>query len=486
MGIPREHGTSKWISVLTVLALASSPLARGQGTSSTASPSSSTSVAPGVGVTDTSGAITPIPGTSAGTPTPGTIPAPGEGEGPAPLNTEDTPITIPGAYGSSPVVLTPGAGRFSRPPFRFSVSAAMGYDDNIFTTPLHPIKQPKGFPQVEQEGSAVSQASVRLEMQGANPRTLYTLDADIGVLYYWNRPTDQADYQASISLLFLHRITPRVSISTSTRAGYQSQPDFSRLNSPVSLGSGNYYTLDSKVDISYQWTARISAVLSGAVNATIFEDPAFETGNIITETLGLQGRYLWSPRTTLALEARTEQVLQPEAEDANSTGQFFLFGADYSLSSRLRATVRVGEQIRFYDSSGSETQSSPYGETTLAYTYGRGSTIAWNNRFGLENSRSAANKTVSYRTGVQIRHVLTGRITANAGVNYNFLTTSLAGATNSEDVTQHQTSVNLGIRYVVSRSLSLNANYYFDQILSSIETTDYRRNRFFLGVDYAF
>ena len=75
-------------------------------------------------------------------------------------------------------------------------------------------------------------------------------------------------------------------------------------------------------------------------------------------------------------------------------------------------------------------------------------------------------------------------MTVSGGINY-FRETRSDESTNFE-FNQDTFDVNLRAQYLVTRRFSLNANYSFTTVVSSTETSDYYRNRLFLGCEYTF
>src|SRR5581483_11966873 len=170
----------------------------------------------------------------------------------------------------------------------------------------------------------------------------------------------------------------------------------------------------------------------------------------------------------LALDIRGTQTSHPQAVTQDSSDTFLLFGADYMASWRLRATIRMGEQIRAQQQGTGSSLSTPYFETTTAYVFVRGSTLNWTNRFGFEDSGSTTHKTLTYRTDLSLNYVLGAKLTANISIAYNRNTTSLINGGNSQsDVVEQELQGNLGLNYVFSPALSLNANYTLTQLIST-------------------
>ena len=424
---------------------------------------------------------------------------------------------MPGAYGSSPVSLTPGEGRFAKPPYDFSLTLQQGYDTNVFTTATNMVS------------SLVNNANFNFQMQGATPRTIFTFDATAGISYYWHRPgVKPEDYNGNISLLFFHRISPRMNISTTLSLAYLSQPNFSALNATINQQGGAYILGTGRINLSYQWAAKLQTNTSYSLNTTLYQEKTAQNGNIFENTLGNEFRFLLNPRTSIVAEARYTATGYPNAPTGDSATMYGLLGADYTFTSRLSATLRGGLQYRSYSNtaatrlltrdelvlrgglfefnanSNSTSQTSPYVETTLSYIYGHQSTFQWTNRFGLDSSNISSQKVTSFRTGVNFNHVLTAKMILTLGLNYNVSSTATSPRTlqtltglNPYDyyslsemtvptTTQNQINSVLGLQYLVTPKFSLNASYTFTDVISATQAASYTRSQFFLGGTYTF
>ena len=422
------------------------------------------------------------------------------------------PVVMPGSYGSAPISLTPGSGRFAKDPYNFTLNLAQGYDSNIFTTHSNQV------------GSPTTTGALGFQMQSAAPRTIFTLDATLGSTYYWHRPGESAeDYNDHLALVYFHRISSRMSVSANFGIGYYSQPNFSAINATVNQQSGNYWMGDGRLNLSYQWSAKFQTSTSYSLNSTMYEKT--QTNNIIENTFGNELHYLLTPRISLVSEVRYTVSAYPQTPTGDSNTIYGLMGGDYAFSNRLRATLRGGVQYREYtnmvmspatvdpytllkvyhkhyiSTTSGNNQSSPYLETTLSYIYGNQSTLQWTNRFGLDSSNTASQKVTSFRTGVNMNHVLTAKITITLGLNYNVAKTQtddkseetwqigvppLVDIISTPTTTQDQFNSVLGIQFRVTPKLSLGANYTFTDIISQTQSGSYVRSQISLGGTYTF
>lgn len=439
------------------------------------------------------------------------------------------PIKLPSGYGGAiPSIITPGEGRFAQPPIRFTLSLSQGYDDNVFSTPDHlvppqvtvisgtnVVERYAGFwylpdgqmrptpvmysdttyslktitlPVQQKVGSAISRASLGFQTQSAASRTVYTLDMGFTATDYWNRPGDQLEYNGSASFLFYHRVTPRATLTAAGSASTGSQPNFGNLYGPTGQTTGQYVMANFKMDLAYQLTPRISTDLSYNLDTTLYQNSIEQQGDLYNNTFGAELHYLISPRAVAALSYRASAITYTQSASSDSTEHFLLIGGDFDLTPRIHFNFRTGAQSKVYSNVGSTGLSSPYFESGLSYLYGHGSSLSWTTRYGFEESpsRNSTQKTVSIRTGLGVNQTLTARISANAGANFNRVTTSSTLAQNATDLIQDQLSLSLGLNYVVNPHLSFNLNYSFTEMLTNQQNADYTRNQTFLGATYAF
>ena len=407
-------------------------------------------------------------------------------------------LSVPGGANFLPQTVTPGQGRFAQPPYRITVSISQGYDDNILTGPDHPapfrasviptasnstltarLPQPSAVLSASQPriGSWESTANVGLQIQMASPRTAFTVNAGIGGVLYWHRPGGNTDVNGSLAVLYAHQVSPRLQFDAQANVLYQTTPDFSRTNAPTSqAGSVSYLSASLRGDLSYKWLPRFQTVTSYSFDTLTYASGSQSSSDYSTNTLGNQFRFLVTPRATAVAEYRIDYVSAGVSTN-QTTDNFLLVGADYAFSRRLSTTLRGGADIRPY-------ATSPYFESSLQYVYGHNSTVAWTNRYGFEPSGANGTRQTSYRTGLNVNQVLTGRITLNIGLNYNNFDTTQPGTIGS--TAENDVNTSLGANYVVNRSFTLNGSYTFTDVLYSTPNSSYTRNRVFLGGTYTF
>jgi len=499
------------------------------------------------GGTTTSGETNPfVPASVSGNATSDNTGAAGSGPG---INTSSSatqqsapPVTVNGAFGSAPVTLQAGAGQFAKKPFKFSLSTTEGYDDNVFSAPdqrlteevipgtpsqtftyeqtipavaavppqilpggviipgtpaipAHTVKQKVTIPgtpdQViklpedvtsERIGSPVSTAALSFSMNFASPRSLLSLQLHGAAEYYWDRPGQKQDYNGGINLVISHAISPRMRLNATVDSVYQNNPDFSRLNAGTRTAQGNYYDSNIKLDLTYQWNARFSTDTAYSLNGTYYENATQQAQDLTENIFSNDFRLQLSPRTTLVTSYRYAIDSRKDAS-LDDTSQFILGGFDFNLNSRVSTTLRVGGQFQDYQTG--RTASSPYMEMTMHYVYGKGSSLVWTNRYGMEVPDQNTKNISSYITGLSINHVLTARTTLGVGVNWTHRSTDYMVST-TPSLREDYIGGSLTLQYIYSEAWSMNLNYSYNQLVSSAAFTSYHHNQIFLGLEYDF
>lgn len=366
-------------------------------------------------------------------------------------------------------------GHFARLPFRVSVGVRGGYDDNVLTAHFN------------RQGSGFVNSSIDFEYEFGSPRTKIELNAGGGYTYYFER-LGERDYDVSsyLGLRLSHRATPRLTLSASVYAAYQSQPNFS-VTGALNRRSGNYFYSLDKFSVAYLWTPRFSTVTSYTFGTLQYDDSrigAFE--DRFEHTLGQEFRYLWQPTTTIVAEYRLGFV-DYDMLDRDSTTHYALAGFDHSFSPRLNVSVRGGAEFRFYDNN--DDRSAPYFEGALNYALGKTTSVSWTNRYSIEEPDLPGSPSrTTYRTGLQVKYGITPRWSATLGAYYQHdendgVRTATAV---SPAFTEDAFDIALAVRYAITHNFSVEAGYTHTEVLSDFVLREYARNRFFGGLVLSF
>ncbi len=420
-------------------------------------------------------------------------------------SSEEPTFTLPALYGGATQVFTGGTGRLAKPRFIYRVFTSAGYDDNVFQTPtktratpevsqqvlvLGPDNIPRigtvvlapARPAAKRIGSPVNQAGAAMEVQIFSSRSLFTFNLSGSGSYYWNRPgIRKVDYNGSLVLGYLYRLTPRLQFSAQVNAAYLSQPDFSRINSPQRQTGQNYLSANSRFDLSYRWTPRLSAILSLTDNVLEYQTKTLAASNYNETILGTEVRYLWSPVLTGLTEVRYGSIMYADAPERDSHTMYGLVGLEARLGPRLSAVLRAGESIRSFTESG-KSASTPYMEAAAGYRVGPATQLSVTARYGFEEPLAAGQDRTVFRTGIGLHHAFSARLSSDVAINLLDENSSAAGLKTHSDTID----ANLRMDYRVTRDFSLNASYSYTQVVSAESLGGYYRNRLFIGAQYNF
>lgn len=352
-------------------------------------------------------------------------------------------------------------------PFRGAVTLRGGYDDNIFSA------------STDEEESYFTSIYGELNADLGSPRTQFTIGISGGATYY--ESSDSWDYTATLKSEVTHRATSRLTLSARIYATYQVEPDFSIL-----IGSerrnGQYFFGNSQFSAKYQWSPRFSTVSSYSLVGVFYEDDvSADASDRFEHYLSQEFRYLVRATTTLVAEYRFAVYDYTDNNINDGISNYFLVGVDQSFSPRLSASIRGGVEVRDNDAQG--TQTAPYGEATLAYSYGRFSNISWVNRYGFEQSGSIqGTERRTFRSGLRIKQGFTARLSAVLGLFYH---NSQYDAPNF-DYSENLYDASAGLQFDVTRNVSLNAGYSYTRLESDLALGDYDRNRVNIGATFSF
>jgi hypothetical protein len=375
-----------------------------------------------------------------------------------------------------------GTGNFSRLPFHVSVSVRGGYDDNVNTS------------NTNRQESWFTNSGVALTYDFGSPRTQLSLQVGGGATYYWEHTravginNQDYDVNAYLSLSLLHKASPRLSFQASVYVTYQTEPDFT-LALGLNRRSGNFFYTQDKFTVTYLWTPRFSTASSYTFGTIRYDDSGigfFE--DRFENTFGNEFKFLLWPTTSLVAEYRFQLVNYDHDLMRDSMTHFVLGGFDHSFSPRFNASFRGGAEFRDYEQSTGD-RSSPYFEGTLNYALGKNTSIAWTNRYAIEEPDVLLNPSrTTFRTGLRVKHDFTARITANLGAyyqhdDYDSVNTATAF---SPSFTEEAFDLALSVRYAITRFFGIEAGYTHTEVWSDILVREYSRNRFWGGVNVIF
>jgi Putative beta-barrel porin 2 len=399
----------------------------------------------------------------------------------SPYSTGTTSPASPTGSAAIPVEQV-GTGIFAKLPFKLSLSLRVGYDDNVTTSS-------SGGGQ----GSGYTNGSLDLSYNFGSPRTQITLAAGVGGTYYWETihgagaNTNDYDISNHLSLSIIHKATPRLTLNAALYLTYQSEPDFS-VAQGVNRRGGNYFYTGDTFAATYLWTPRFSTETTYSLAAIRYDNDAIgQFDNRVENTIGNEFRFLVLPTTRLVLEYRVLFVTYTETNNFDSTSQFALAGFDHVFNPRLSGTLRAGGQFRDTDQFGSE--SSPYFEASLNYSFSKRTSVTWNARYSIEEGDVGGGQgRKTFRTGLTGKYDFTPRISGSIGAYYSHddYQSVSSGAFAIPGFIEDTFDLSLSVRYAVTRYFGAEIGYGFTDVSSDIALREYSRNRYWAGLNVIF
>lgn len=368
-----------------------------------------------------------------------------------------------------------GVGKFAALPFHVSVSVRGGFDDNVLTSTF------------DRQSSPFVNVNFALTYNFGSPRMTIDLQTNGGITDYFNEPEGvNYDFNPNVNFSITYKASPRLTLSETTYATYQNQPDF-QYNAGLNRRSGAYFFSSNKFAATYRWRPRFSTVTSYTLTILQYNDAttaSFE--NRFEHTFGNEFRFLVWPTTSVIAEYRLA-IFDYENSVRNSISNFFLGGLDHSFSPRFSVSTRAGMEVRSYDNFG--TRSDPYFEGTLSYALGPHLSLSWSNRYSIEEPDVPGSQArTTFRSGLTGAYKVTPRITASLSAFYQHDVNdpSVVFIFVQPGFTEDSFSMNLALRYAINHTWGAELGYDFTDVASDIALREYYRNRFYGGVNFTF
>jgi Putative beta-barrel porin 2 len=362
-------------------------------------------------------------------------------------------------------------GVYSVRPFQISAFAAVAYDDNVLVQHSDRI------------GSGFTEAALNVGISMGDERTKLEANLGFGVDLYWDRPGRLADPDLGFNLNFSHQLNPRALLTFTNFFSLTSQPNLQLGVSVINQVTTYLYTTNA-LALEYAWTPRLSTVTSYTANLIEYESSS--TGNSLNRLENIvsqQFRFLLLPRIAAVGEYRFEYIDYFSNPSQTSYTNFFLGGADVTLTPRLTFNFRAGAEFRSYEGSQPgrpDELEYPYAESSLKYGYRPGSSLEWYNSYGIEESDLGSGYRRTYRTGLKISHLVGARLRFVGAAYYSH------DEYVDPSFTENVMDLNVGAIYRITRTFALSAGYTFERDFSPEITRDYYRNKEYLGLSLAF
>lgn len=369
-----------------------------------------------------------------------------------------------------------GAGGMSlltKLPVHLTLFTDDGYDDNSSTSSSG-------------GGSWFTKNGLRLFYKLPSERTHLDTHAGADFTYFPDRTSGKSsDINSYLDLLLTHPFSTRLKLGVAVSIAYRTEPDFSSNVGSENQRTNYFYTSD-KVDLSYNWTSRFSAVTSDVIRVVEYEGSSLNSqSNRVENTAAEQFRFsLMQSDLTLVGEYRF-QIVDYESAPRDSTTHYTLAGFDKTFSTQLRATFRGGATFRSYTNDGDRTD--PHVESSLRYQGAHGFDLSWTASYGVEEPGMAdVTSRTTFRTGLVARYKLSGRTDATLTGFYHHDWNDVSQTNNpTSGSSADGIDVSAKIRYAIKGFLTADITYQHTQASGSVNQ-DYARNRYSAGLTFTY
>jgi hypothetical protein len=420
-------------------------------------------------------------------------------------------------YGLDPEMTRQQSGR----PFSVAATVRGFYDDNINTSPdkivttadgvtttIHPREESIGFQVIP---------SVHLNLPFE--QTYVSLGYVYTLTWYEDREPNEIDQAHEFNAKLRHQFNPRLGVAVDDTFVVTSEPTvvdrFGIITSPVRTRTRssvlhNYGAIEGNIGLTrllalslgyanhwYDYEAEgigSRSALLDRLEHLIRADARFQFSPKLVGVVGYSfgfttyngDEFLVDPETTFD-DAGNPVRIKGDVRD--SIAHYIYVGAEYDITAKLRASVRVGAQFSSYDDLD-QSSANPYADASVNYTIISGTTV----EVGVRHARNATDvSAVDTRTG---RPTLDAETTAVYGQFQHRITRKLTGSVigqfqhsvyndgENDGETEDLFLVGVNLGYSFNRHWSAEVGYNYDQLFSHLNGFDrsYDRNRVYVGV----
>ncbi len=348
-------------------------------------------------------------------------------------------------------------------PLRYTAGVSFGYDDNVNAASA-------------EESSTYVKGSLGANLVVRGEQTSWDVNAHIGATNYFDDVrSDDTVYNGGIALNINHRVNDRTRLVSRNFFNYGL--DLGNFYGPITSRQIDEYTYFSTDNaIGYRWTDRL-----GTYTGIAYSTLDYDGGSRDVDSLSVynQFRYTLNSQTTLTATARYTM-------------------SDYDTTDTDRVTASVGFEHRLSDNSSVVAQvGGQFGDKSSAY-----GSFSYNNRVNSQLktrvfARYSQEDTdtifsgdryedkTALRIGAAADYTFSPQITLTLGGNYTM--SDYKDATALSDGDWDLFNIYVGATYKINDALSVRASANHTTSDSNvIPGRDYDRNRYELGVNYAF
>lgn len=361
--------------------------------------------------------------------------------------------------------INPNESESDSSPLRYTAGVAFGYDDNVNPTTFGP-----------EDSSTYVKADLGANLVVRGEQTSWDINAGVGATHYLDDVrVDDTVYNGNLALNLNHRINDRVRFVSRNFFNYGL--DLGNFYGPITSRQIEEYTYFSTDNaIGYRWTDRLATYTGIAYSMLDYDGDGNDVNSFAIYN---QFRYTLNQQSTLTATARYTM-------------------SDYDTSDTDRVTASVGFEHRLSDDSSVVfSVGAQFGDKTSAY-----GNLSYNHqvnsqlrarvfaRYSQEDTDTVfggdryEDKT-SLRIGAAADYTLSPQVTLTIGGNYTM--SDYKDATALPDGDWDLFNIYVGATYKINDALSLRASAnHTTSDATVIPNRDYDRNRYEVGVNYAF
>ncbi len=357
-------------------------------------------------------------------------------------------------------------------------------------------------------------------------QTFFGVDATYGLKWYEARDNGNTDQSFIFNLKLDHAFSEQYDVSVKDSFVYSDEPTVLDAGSPVSSPlrtDSNSFRNRGNVDFGMQFTPKWGMGVGLENTYYHYTQGAGDVVNSVTgpsreqlldrtaSMVPIDVRYTVNPKLIGLLGyqyGRTDYLsddsyLTPYSTSAanvfspdwrNSQAHFGYVGAEYSVSSQLNTAIKAGVQYTTYDnlkdnattSSWDDSNVTPYVDLSVSYLYNPGSYITGGYTYGLTATDVQVLDNKSSVVYVALTHRITSRVDAN--LLYQFQYSSYNNNDNTPgfgglgDPGESFNIVGIDFSYKISKYLSAQVGYKFDDLNSDLPNRSYNRHVGFVGL----
>lgn len=191
------------------------------------------------------------------------------------------------------------------------------------------------------------------------------------------------------------------------------------------------------------------------------------------------GYYRMAPKTRGLVEYRYDDYdYLLSSSSLDSKRDTYLVGLTWTATARTIGTIKVGREERDFDNSSKKDTDGSTWETDLVWQPTKRATLTFNTTKGTEEGSITEDVVDVTRFGVFWNHQLSPRFTSD--VSYGYADEEYQDLLGREDEINE---AGIGVRYEVSRWMTVGLGYRYKDRDSNIPVRDYDRNLYMLNMN---